>query len=59
LLQETKCDGIHFTDYPAINHYQCPEFSHLSPDDAIDFTKHFVSILQTDFNWKFPQAKSL
>ncbi len=59
LLKETNCKGIHFADYPAISSYQCPEFSHLSPDDAIDFTKHFVNILQTDIHWKFPQGKTL
>ena len=45
LLAETKCDGIHFLDYPQISNYNCPEFSHLSPTDAIDFTKKFFAIL--------------
>ncbi|MEO5907461.1 MAG: hypothetical protein ABIQ11_12090 [Saprospiraceae bacterium] len=59
LLKETNCEGIHFTDYPAISTYQCPEFSHLSPDDAIDFTKHFIDILKTDFSWMFTNSTNL
>lgn len=59
LLMETKCEGVHFMDFPEISTYQCPEFSHLSPDDAIDFTKHFVNILKTKYNWEFPHSKTL
>lgn len=59
LLQETNCRGIHFLDYPQISNYQCPEFSHLSPEDAIDFTKHFIKILKTDLNWKFPNNETI
>ena len=59
LLIETNSKGIHFMDYPEISSYQCPEFSHLSPDDAIDFTKHFVNILKTKYNWEFPHSKNL
>lgn len=45
LLAITKSPGIHFKDYPAISSFVCPEFSHLSPKDAIVFTEHFVRIL--------------
>ena len=53
LLAETHCKGIHFQDFPAISQYECPEFSHLSPEDAIDFTKHFVDLLKSEAGWKF------
>lgn len=59
LLIETDCRGIHFQDYPQISRYQCPEWSHLSPADAIDFTKHFIDILNTDYGWEFPNTKNL
>jgi hypothetical protein len=56
LLQETNCPGIHFTDYPAIDHFVCPEWSHLSPKDAIVFTESFVPILE-EKGWKFSHKK--
>jgi len=54
LLTVTNCPGIHFADYPAIAHFQCPEFSHLKPADAIVFTKNLVDILQKEKGWIFP-----
>lgn len=54
LLSTTNCPGIHFADYPAIDHFQCPEFSHLKPADAIVFTKNLVEILQKEKGWSFP-----
>jgi hypothetical protein len=54
LLKITNCPGIHFADYPGIDHFVCPEFSHLNHSDAIIFTKHFVRILEEDKGWKFP-----
>lgn len=53
LLSNTNTKGIHFKDYPPISNYTCPEFSHLSPTDAIDFTRHFVSILKSEHGWNF------
>ncbi len=52
LLAYTNCQGIHFLDYPAIDHFVCPEFSHLSKHDAEIFTKHFIDILEKDKGWK-------
>ncbi len=52
LLAVTNCAGIHFSDYPAIAHFVCPEFSHLSQPDAVLFTKNFIQILQ-EKGWKF------
>lgn len=53
LLSVTNCTGIHFADYPAIAHFICPEFSHLSQPDAIIFTKEFIRILSEEKGWKF------
>src|SRR5450755_5137426 len=40
LLAVTGCKGIYFEDYPAIAHFECPESSHLSPDQAVIFTNN-------------------
>lgn len=58
LLAITGCQGIHFLDYPAINHFICPEWSHLSPADAITFTTELVKILQQDKAWSFSKSSS-
>ncbi|HLA58291.1 MAG TPA: hypothetical protein VK622_06005 [Puia sp.] len=46
LLALTGCKGIYFTDYPATNHFDCPEWSHLTPADAVIYTKAFIQELQ-------------
>lgn len=53
LLAFTGCPGIHFADYTAIDHFDCPEWSHLSQDQAIVFTKEFIRILKDEKGWKF------
>ena len=56
LLTITNCQGIHFADYPAIAHFECPEFSHLSHPDAIVFTKNLIQILG-EKGWQFSKTK--
>ena len=60
ILAVTNCPGIHFEDYPAIAHFQCPEFSHLKPSDAIIYTKNLIQILE-EKGWTFSylQANNL
>ncbi len=53
LLEITNCQGIHFADYPVINHFICPEFSHLSQPDALIFTNEFIRILKEEKGWNF------
>jgi hypothetical protein len=53
LLAYTNCPGIYFADYPELNHFECPEWSHLSPQDAIAFTKGFIKILNEQKGWQF------
>jgi len=53
LLTTTGCKGIHFTDYPAMAHFVCPEFSHLTPKDGLVFTKELATVLEEQ-GWKFP-----
>jgi hypothetical protein len=57
LLTYTNCPGIHFLDYPAIAHFECPELSHLSQPDAEIFTKHFIAILEKEKGWKLSNPK--
>lgn len=59
ILATTNCPGIHFADYPAIAHFECPEFSHLKQSDAILFTKDFIRILQEEKGWKFSKMTGL
>src|ERR1700761_4656048 len=40
LLTITECRGIHFADYPVTDQLTCPEYSHLSPKDAVIYTKN-------------------
>jgi len=57
LLSFTNCPGIHFLDYPAIAHFECPELSHLSRPQAIVFTNHFIEILEKEKGWKLTDTK--
>ncbi|MCB0581982.1 MAG: hypothetical protein KDD10_22070 [Phaeodactylibacter sp.] len=45
LLDATDTPGIHYKDHPETAHYICPEWSHLSPTDAVDYTHHLVKQL--------------
>ncbi len=58
ILTVTNCPGIYFEDYPAIAHFQCPEFSHLKPSDAIVFTKNLINIIQ-EKGWSFPHKQTI
>ncbi|HKH61418.1 MAG TPA: hypothetical protein VKA49_11335 [Flavitalea sp.] len=55
ILNETGSVGIHYLDYPSLDHFVCPEFSHLSPKDAGVFTQHLIRILNEEMGWKFPK----
>jgi hypothetical protein len=55
LLVITNCPGIHYTDYPSLKDFVCPENSHLSLSQAKDFTVSFIEILK-EKGWKFPNA---
>lgn len=49
LLAITHSKGVYFTDYPAINHFECPEWSHLSSAQAIVFTTALTKLLPQTF----------
>lgn len=46
LLSTTGCKGIHFKDYPDMANLICPEWSHLTKEDAILYTHALIKALQ-------------
>lgn len=46
LLKETGAPGIYWEDYPELASFTCPEWSHLSNPDSIEFTKRLVPHLR-------------
>lgn len=45
LLAVTNAPGIHFRDYAETKNFTCPEWSHLSLEDAIRYTGHLIQQL--------------
>lgn len=48
LVDKAQVPAYHFEDYPELNQYFCPEWSHLSHPDAQTFTKDLTQILIKD-----------
>ena len=46
IIRESGAAGIYFTDYPELTGFECPEWSHLSGPDSVEFTKRLVPHLQ-------------
>jgi hypothetical protein len=46
LLKRTGTPGIYFQDYPELSSFNCPEWSHLSAGDSVEFTKRLVPHLR-------------
>ncbi len=46
LLQQTAAPGIYFEDFPELASFTCPEWSHLSAGDSVEFTKRLVPHLR-------------
>jgi len=49
LLQRTGAPGIHFEDFPALQGYESPEWSHLTAAEADRFTAALVPIVEHQF----------
>jgi len=47
LLKETDVPGIYWEDYPELATFTCPEWSHLSAGDSVEFSKRLVPHLRT------------
>ncbi|MEO6263771.1 MAG: hypothetical protein ABIO58_02175 [Luteimonas sp.] len=54
LLQATGAPGIHFEDYPQLQGYTQPEWSHLSASEADRFTAALVQIIEREY-WPKPR----
>jgi len=55
LIMYTGTTGFYYTDHPEIAHLNCPEQSHLSPGDAVIFTKALIHYLR-EKGWTFPRS---
>lgn len=53
LLTLAGCKGIYFKDYPATADLDCPEWSHLSPEGAVIYTKSLIKTIQDEMDWSF------
>lgn len=48
LIEETGCLGVHFEDHEELKEFKCPEWSHLTREDAIEFTCRLHAIIHRD-----------
>ncbi len=46
LLKESGAPGIYFEDFPELASFECPEWSHLSAPDSVEFTKRLAPHLK-------------
>jgi hypothetical protein len=46
LVQQTGVPGIYFEDFAELRSFECPEWSHLSAGDSVEFTKRLVPHLR-------------
>ena len=46
LLKETWAPGIYFEDYPELASFTCPEWSHLSAEDSVEFSRRLIPHLR-------------
>ena len=49
LLKRTGAPGIHFDDYPQLQGYYLPGWSHIAASDAVRFTAALVPIVEHEF----------
>ena len=49
LLERTGAPGIYFEDYPELQGYELPEWSHMSPPEAERYTANYIPIVEREF----------
>ena len=49
LLERTGLPGVHFEDYPQLQGYELPEWSHLSASEADRYTAAVVPLIEAEF----------
>jgi hypothetical protein len=47
VIRDTAAPGIYFEDFPELSGFDCPEWSHLSAGDSVEFSKRLVPHLRT------------
>ena len=47
LLKGTVAPGIYYEDYPELSGFNCPEWSHLSAGDSVEFSKRLIPHLRS------------
>src|SRR5437867_3205399 len=46
VIKETAAPGIYYEDYPELSGFNCPEWSHLSAGDSVEFSKRLIPHLR-------------
>src|SRR5213595_4079298 len=46
VIKKTGAPGIYYEDYPELSGFNCPEWSHLSAGDSVEFSKRLVPHLR-------------
>ena len=47
IMKETNSPGIYYEDFPELSSFNCPEWSHLSAGDSVEFSKRLVPHLRS------------
>jgi transposase len=50
LLKMTGAPGIYYSDFPDLSGFDCPEWSHLSADDSVEFSRRLVPHVRDALN---------
>ena len=59
LLQRTEVNGVHFEDYPQLQGYVPPEWSHLGAADARRFTTALAPLIESEFAREAPERQGV
>lgn len=54
LLRENRVPAIHFQEHAELSEFQCPEWSHLSATDSVEFTRRLVPHLRAALEGRAP-----
>jgi hypothetical protein len=46
LLRQSGAPGVYWSDHPELAGYRCPEWSHLSADDSVSFSRSLVPLIK-------------
>jgi hypothetical protein len=47
IIKDTAAPGIYYEDFPDLASFKCPEWSHLSAEDSVEFSKRLIPHLRT------------